>query len=58
MGINTKRAIMNEIEKKEEFEKLKKQNSAYIVFRYLNTKKDIGNELTKVEQDFVNEYLK
>jgi hypothetical protein len=49
---------MKEIEKKEEFEKLKKQNSAYIVFRHLNTKKDIGNELTKEEQDFVNEYLK
>ena len=41
-----------------EFEKIKKQNSAYIVFRYLSTKKDIGNELTKEEQDFVNDYLK
>ena len=41
-----------------EFEKIKKQNSAYIVFRYLSTKKDRGDKLTKEEQDFLNGYLK
>ena len=41
-----------------EFEKIKKQNSAYIVFRYVRAKKDRGEKLTKEEQDFLNEYLK
>jgi hypothetical protein len=55
--LNNTERLLRSIKVMTEFEKLKKQNSAYIVFRHLNTKKDIGNELTKEEQDFVNEYL-
>lgn len=40
------------------FQKIKRQNSAYIVFRYCKVKKDSGEKLTKEEQDFLDEYLK
>ena len=40
------------------FQKIKKQNSAYIVFRYVSAKKYMGDKLTKEEQDYLNEYLK
>ena len=40
------------------FQEIKRQNSAYIVFRYVRAKKDRGEKLTKEEQDFVNDYLK